>query len=96
MKSTLLIRYRIEDFDRYKRVFDNFGINRKQHGAAGHRLLRTSGDPQEMVLLLDFPSSDAAQAFLDDPKRPLALVEAGIHPDSDRAELLEEVEALIY
>jgi len=96
MRSTLLIRYRIEDFARFKRVFDHFGTNRRQHGATAHRLLHLSDDPQEMVVIIEFPSRDEAQAFLNDPKRPLALVESGIHPDSDRAELLEEVEAFTY
>jgi uncharacterized protein (DUF1330 family) len=96
MKSTLLIRYRIEDFKRYKRVFDDFGANRREHGAIRHRLLRTSDDHQEMVVVIEFPSSEMARAFLDDSRRTSALVEAGIHPDSDRAELLEEIEELAY
>lgn len=96
MRSTVLIRYRIEDFNRYKRVFDHFGAKRREHGATGHRLLHVSEDAQEMVVIVEFPSPDAAQAFLDDPKRPIALVEAGIHPDSDRAELLQEIEAVTY
>jgi uncharacterized protein (DUF1330 family) len=96
METTLLIRYRIDDFDRYKPVFDEFGENRRAHGAMGHRLFQLTNDPREMVVLVEFPSPEAAQGFLNDSERADALVRAGIERDTDRAELLEEVEQLQY
>ncbi|MDH3226646.1 MAG: hypothetical protein OEM67_06105 [Thermoleophilia bacterium] len=96
METTLLIRYRIDDFDRFKPVFDDFGANRRAHGAIGHRLLQLANDPREMVVMVDFPSPEAAQGFLNDPERADALVRAGIDSESDRAEPLEEIEQLDY
>jgi uncharacterized protein (DUF1330 family) len=96
METTLLIRYRIDEFDRYKPVFDDFGASRRAHGASGHRLLQLVNDPHEIVVMVDFPSPEAAQGFLNDPERSDALVRAGIASESDRAELLEEIEQLDY
>ena len=51
----LLVRHKIEDYQRWKPVFDHdHGASRKRSGSKGGWILRNAFDPNELVILLEW------------------------------------------
>jgi len=86
--TTLLIHYTVNDLETFRAEFDAFEPTRRAHGATAARLLRGEGDPLRVVVLIDFPSHEAAHGFEHDPARAAALQRAGVAGGSDRVEYL--------
>jgi hypothetical protein len=68
------------------------GDARRSHGATGHRVLR---DGNDLLVLLEFPDSAAAQSFQSDPSLREALAHAGIQGAPDIC-LRSEAELVRY
>ncbi|MEZ5778782.1 MAG: hypothetical protein R3E44_10510 [Paracoccaceae bacterium] len=74
----LLCRNDIDDFARWKAVFD---ADREAQGAAGLSLLqlwREDGDPNRVWFLFEVNDRDKAQAFMDAPNARLHADRAGV------------------
>lgn len=74
----MLSRNRVEDFDRWKRVFD---AHAEAHRAAGLRLVhlwKTVSDPNDFFFLMAVEDIARAQAFIDAPESARAGEEAGV------------------
>jgi len=87
----LMVNHDVEDYDRFKAVFDEFPPSKG--GAAYHRLNRGVDEPNNITIEAGFESADAAKAFRDDPGLRDAMGRAGVvgHP---RIEIFEEIEAV--
>jgi hypothetical protein len=62
--STLHIEHAIVDFDLWKAAFGRFAEFRKQSGVLRHRIQRPVGDPNYVVIDLDFAATGEAKRFL--------------------------------
>lgn len=60
---TLRIEHAVPDFDRWKQVFDSDPADRKGSGVRAYRVMRTAGDPDLVLIDLDFDTVEAAQAM---------------------------------
>ena len=61
---TLHIQHPINDFDTWSLAFDRFADARQQAGVRSHRVQRPIGDPNYVVIDLDFDSAAEAGSFL--------------------------------
>ena len=60
----LQIEHPISDFDTWKGAFDGFADFRQQSGVRRYRVLRSTDDPNYVIIELEFDSSSEAEAFL--------------------------------
>jgi hypothetical protein len=56
----VLVRHRVQDFDRWKPFFDEHEVVRKEIGLSVAHLMRNADDPQEVLIL--FATSDLGKA----------------------------------
>ena len=90
----LLVRHKVEDYERWKPVFDHdHGANRKRSGSQGGWILRNAFDPNELVILLEWDSSENARHFVNADATREAMQRAGVTDEPD-VYFLEEVERL--
>ena len=90
----LLVRHRVEDYERWRPVFDHdHGAARERWGSKGGRLLRNADDPNELVVLLKWDSLDNARRFADADDLREAMQRAGVADQPD-VYFLEEVDRL--
>jgi heme-degrading monooxygenase HmoA len=90
----LLVRHKVEDYERWKPVFDHdHGATRKRSGSKGGWILRNALDPNELVILLEWDSSENARHFLNADETREAMQRAGVTDEPD-VYFLEEVEQL--
>jgi heme-degrading monooxygenase HmoA len=58
-----LLRHKVEDYERWKPVFDEHRPTFKQSGSKGGRLLRNADDPNEIIILLEWDDLANARQF---------------------------------
>jgi heme-degrading monooxygenase HmoA len=76
--STLLVHHKVEDYAKWRPVFDEMGAARKAHGATGWRVLRDAADPNDIVILTEFPDADSARRYAQAPELREAMQRAGV------------------
>jgi heme-degrading monooxygenase HmoA len=87
----LLVRHKVEDYERWKPIFDEYGTFREQTGSQGGRLWRNADDPNETLILFEWDSIENAQRFTDSDSLREAMQRSGVADQPD-AYFLEEVE----
>ena len=75
---TLVVHHWVRDFATWKPVFDEHEDVRRGHGEVEHRIYQALGDPCGVVIHNDFPTEEAARAFMDDPSLPDAMKRGGV------------------
>jgi len=90
--ATVAVLHKVNDYEAWKAVFDEHGENRRQYGCTAHRVLRTGDDALTIMVLTEWPSMEAAQAWAADPSLGEAMGRAGV-AGAPRIEFLEELEA---
>jgi hypothetical protein len=63
MTTSLQIRNTVRDFEAWKAAFDKFERFRADHGVRSYRVLRRADDAQDVQVILDFDSPEAAVEF---------------------------------
>jgi hypothetical protein len=87
--AILLIEYRTPNFAEWKGMFDRDPMDRGGHGVTRHWLYQEAGDPNHIILSLEFPSAERAKAFLNalEPVRDVSgVVLAWVLDESETAE----------
>ena len=92
---TMLIRHKVQDYAKWKPVFDEDGANRKAGGFKEGRLYRNANNPNEIVILLEADSLEKALQFAQSPALREAMQRAGVADQPD-VYFLEEVERLAH
>jgi heme-degrading monooxygenase HmoA len=88
----LLVRHKVEDYERWKPVFDHdHGATREHRGSKGGWILRNADDPDELVILLEWDSVENARRFADADELQDTMRRAGVADQPD-VYFLEEVE----
>ncbi|MHC4218676.1 MAG: antibiotic biosynthesis monooxygenase [Planctomycetota bacterium] len=87
----LLVRHKVQDFATWKAAFDDHGSDRKASGSMGGLLFRNTGDPNEVLVLMEWDSAEHAQRFVDSQDLGEAMQRAGVAEKPDIF-VLEEVD----
>ena len=59
----LLVRHKVDDYARWRPIYDEHGATRKASGSAGGRVFRSATDPNEVVILLEWDDLEKARQF---------------------------------
>lgn len=91
----ILVRHRVTDYDAWKPVFDEHGAVREPHGSGGGYLFRSSHDPNEVVILLEWDDLEEAEQFAQSDDLRQTMQRAGVadRPDVYFLELVGRVPA---
>ena len=74
----ILVRHRVEDYERWKVAFDEHGSAREQGGSRGGQLFRNMDDPSETLILLEWDDLDKARQFARSDDLREAMQRAGV------------------
>src|ERR687886_127093 len=86
------IRHRVEDYPKWKEVFDSTAEYKRSHGWKGYRLLAIEGDQNHVLVMEEFETEEQAREYLVSDYLREAMGRAGVsdQPDILVVELLEE------
>jgi len=93
VRTLMLIRHRVADFDAWKQAYDGFREGQKQGGVQFHQVLRGTEDPNLVVVTHVFADRHTADAFADSAELRDAMGRAGVDESSLSIEYLDEVAA---
>jgi quinol monooxygenase YgiN len=74
----LLVHHTVEDYAKWKMVFDAEDKTRRASGGGDYQLFRSASDPNEIVLLFDWDSLRNAQRFVESPELHATMEQAGV------------------
>lgn len=94
MRTTLIIRHRVGDFDVWRGIYEGFAANQQAGGVRSQMALRSADDPAEIVVTHTFDSREAAEAYLGDATLREAMGAATVDDDSVTIEFFDEVVAV--
>jgi len=79
----MLIRHKVEDYAKWKPIFDEHSASRKTNGSRGSQLLRNADDPNELLILIEWEDLGKAKQWAGSDDLRQAMARAGVadHPD---------------
>lgn len=78
MMTTVLVRHKVNDYAKWKAVLDETKPWAKSMGAKSQRVLRSSADANEIVVLSEFADASTAQHFAQSEELKQAMQRAGV------------------
>jgi heme-degrading monooxygenase HmoA len=76
--TQLFVKHTINDFNRWKTVYDSVAGARDRHGCTGSRVMRGAQDPNTVVVLEEYRTLDGAQAWAQSSELRVAMGHAGV------------------
>ena len=85
---------KIGDYQKWKQVFDEHGSVRKDRGSKGAIIYQSSNNPDELVIITEWQSLEAAKNFSKAERSKIAMKKAGVNglPELHYLEELEKTE----
>ena len=88
---SVLVMHRVADFGKWKPFYDGHAATRMKSGCKAARVLRSSNDPNSIVLLFEWDSAENAMKFGMSEDLKKTMMEAGVLGKPD-FHILDEVE----
>lgn len=91
----LRIEHRVSDFDGWKSAFNSDPVGREQSGVRYHQILRSTDDPNHIMIDLEFNSKNEAEVLLAALREVWSRIEGTIIWDP-QTRIVERVESKEY
>ena len=79
----ILIWHPVENYEKWKAEFDAFHDTRKASGELNYQIYRPLDDPNNLVALFEWDSTENAKTFLDSSELKDAMQRAGVSGQPD-------------
>jgi hypothetical protein len=87
--TILFVRHRVADYEAWRRVYDSVGDMQRQGGVTEEAVYCAEGDPNEVLVMHQFSSSQEAHSFMENPELRQGMADAGVDASSLRVEFYE-------
>lgn len=81
--ASMLIRHKVEDYARWRPLFDEHGAVRKTYGFKGGYLMRSADNPNEIVLYFEVEDLARARQFAQSDNLRQVMQQAGVADQPD-------------
>jgi quinol monooxygenase YgiN len=75
---TTIVRHRVRDYDAWRAVYDSVGQLQREGGVSAQSVMRDAHDPNEVLVLHDFPDLATAEAFFAQDDLRAAMQRGGV------------------
>ncbi|MBM3944884.1 MAG: cyclase [SAR202 cluster bacterium] len=73
----VLVKHTVEDYAKWKPVFDQHAATRKSAGSKNARVFRSTENPNDVTLLFEWDSADRARGFVESTDLREVMQQAG-------------------
>ena len=87
--TVCLALHRVADYDAWRRVYDRVSEVQRELGLTRRVVYRAEGDPNNLLVMQEFQSSEEAHSFFEHPRNREVLQHAGVDVDSPRVEFYD-------
>jgi quinol monooxygenase YgiN len=88
--STVVVLHRVNDYQRWRSVYDSVDELRRESGVLEHSVFRAEGDPDNILVTHRFRDLEEAHRYFEDPRVLEAVRDAGVIESSTRVEFFED------
>jgi heme-degrading monooxygenase HmoA len=88
--ATTFVQHHVADYDAWRTVYDSVADLQTSGGVTDKAVYRGSEDPNSVLVMHRFGSTDQARAFFENPELRAAMQSAGVDMGTFRLELYEE------
>lgn len=81
--AALLVHHKVQDYSAWRKIFDEHDKVRKEYGSTGFRVFESASDPNDITVIMDWPTVDAAKAFATSNSLKEAMKRAGVISQPD-------------
>lgn len=74
----VMIRHRVNSYEDWKRVFDDFVDTRKAGGELSYHILQKEEDKDNLYVMFEWNTAEKARAFFQSPELRSAMEAAGV------------------
>jgi uncharacterized protein (DUF1330 family) len=91
----VVVDHKVKEYAKWKPAFDDHSSARRKLGSKGGLLFRVSGEPNHLVVLLEFDKKENATTFYESDDLKKVMQDAGVigKPDVIFAEKIEDFKA---
>lgn len=79
----IIIKHKVEEYAKWKPVFDEHGATRKAFGSKGGYVFRSDDDPNEVVILLEVEDLNKVREFMQSQDLREAMQRSGVNGPPD-------------
>jgi quinol monooxygenase YgiN len=83
------VLHRVADYDAWRRVYDRVPDVQRERGVTGQAVYRAEGDPNNLLVMQEFRSSQEAHSFFENPQFREVMQDAGVDVGSMRFEFYD-------
>jgi len=76
--ARLFVHHEVADYGAWRKVFDGFAPTQKKLGVIDSAVYQTAGNANDVTVIHDFHSPEAAKAFVASPELKAAMEKAGV------------------
>ena len=76
--ANIFIHFKVEDYNKWKPVFESYGSFRSEYGSKGGKIYRNADNPNEIFILFEWDSIENARKFAQSDKLKEAMQKAGV------------------
>ena len=81
--QTIRVKHKVEDYDTWKNVFDNFHDTRKKGGEKSFQIWRTQSDPNDLDLQFEWDTAENARTFFKSQELKSTMKKAGVSEEPE-------------
>ena len=87
--AKLLVHHKVQDYSAWRQIFDEDDKRRKEYGSTGFQVLKSTSDPNDLTVIMDYPSVEAAKTFATSDALKEKMKNAGIISQPEMTILVE-------
>jgi len=61
--ARLFVHHKVDDYLKWRRIYDQYDQVRREFGMTGDSVFHTASDPNEIVIITEWPNADKARAY---------------------------------
>jgi quinol monooxygenase YgiN len=74
--AKLIVHQKVQEYSTFRKVYDEQATTITEAGCTGAQVFQSPNDPNEITIITDWPSVDAAKAFATSPSLKEAMKRA--------------------
>jgi heme-degrading monooxygenase HmoA len=76
--TSVMVIHKVEDYNKWKKVFDQDGAIRKVKGSKGASIFHNSNDPKQIIVITEWENLDKATNFAEAEDLKIVMKKAGV------------------
>jgi len=81
--AKLLVHHKVQDYNAWRKVFDELTFNRTRFGSTGQQVYRSPSDPNELTVITDWHDISQARAYAQSNDLKEGMKNAGVISQPD-------------